>query len=253
MKNTIGIVGSGMIGGQTARLAIAGGYDVVICNSRGPSSLVDLVKELGPQARAATLPEVAAAADLIVLAIPFAVFATIPADVLAGKILIDTLNYYPERDGDMMEVHTDTVSTSELVQRHFARSTVVRALNNVDFVRLLTSAREAGDADRSALPVAGNDADAKSQVISFLDGIGYDFVDMGDLAQAWRSEPTMPIYVEPYMTPETNYVAKQVTLDTFLAAPGRTVSKQEAANLIAKAVRHDKMFGKLPVFANADT
>ena len=250
MKQTIGIIGSGMIGGQVARLAVSAGLKVVICNSRGPETLGGLISELGANARAATLAEVAESTDLIVLAVPFAIYAKLPADTLAGKIVIDTLNYYPQRDGVMSEVRTDTIATSELVQRHLARSHVVRAINNLDFVRLLTSARPAGAADRSALPIASDDAKAKAVAIEFLDEIGYDAVDMGSLSESWRSEPTMPVYVAPYMTPEKSYMANRVAMSTFMSARGRVVSKVEVAELLKKAARHDKMFGMLPEFAS---
>lgn len=107
----IGIIGSGMIGANVARLATAAGLKVVICNSRGPETLAELIAELGPNARAATLAEVAAATDLIVLAVPFFGYAKLPVDTLAGKIIMNTMNYYPQRDGEMPQVQTDTIAT----------------------------------------------------------------------------------------------------------------------------------------------
>ena len=219
----IGIIGSGMIGVQVAGLCIAAGLEVVICNTRGPETLADLVAELGPGARAATVAGVAKAAELIVLAVPFGSYGRIPADLLAGKIVIDTTNYYPQRDGWMREVTTDTVATSELVQRHLARSFVVRAINNMDFASLGRAARPAGAPDRSALPVGSDHARPKAAVVEFLDRIGFDAVDMGTLAESWRSEPTTPVYVSPYYT--------------------GPVGKSEVARLLRKAVRHDRMFG----------
>lgn len=247
-NKTIGIIGSGMIGANVARLATAAGLKIVICNSRGPETLAELVAELGPNARAATLPEVAAATDLIVLAVPFSSYAGLPADTLAGKIVIDTMNYYPERDGAMLEVQTDTIATSELVQRHLKDSRVVRALSNMDFVRLRTCARPGSTVDRSAVPIAGDDAAAKAEVIAFLDQIGYDAVDMGPLSESWRSEPTMPAYVLPYMSPEASII-RPVARSLFLSSPGRVVSRSELEELVGLAVRHDKMFGALPVFS----
>jgi predicted dinucleotide-binding enzyme len=248
MNETIGIIGSGMIGGKVARLATAAGLDVVICNSRGPESLAGMVSDLGPKLRASTLEDVAASADLIVLAVPFAVYSKLPVDTLAGKIVVDTLNYYPQRDGVMPEVDTMTISTSELVQRHLTKSIVIRAINNVDFVRLLTNARPAKSPDRSALPVAGDDAAAKAMVIALLDRIGYDAVDMGPLAESWRSEPTMPVYVSPYMRPETSYMERKVDTTTFMSAPGRAVSISEVQSLLKSAVRHESMVGTLSAF-----
>jgi 8-hydroxy-5-deazaflavin:NADPH oxidoreductase len=136
MTQTIGIIGSGMIGGQVARLAIAAGLNVILSNSRAPETLANLVAELGEHARAATPAEAAREGDLVVASIPFVAYRKLPAEALSGKIVIDTMNYYPERDGEIPAVKTDTIATSELVQRHLAHSHVVRALNNVDWVRL---------------------------------------------------------------------------------------------------------------------
>jgi predicted dinucleotide-binding enzyme len=129
MVQTIGSIGSGMISSQVARLSTAAGYDAILSNSRGPETLAVLVAELGSRTRAATSHEAARGADLVVLSIPLGAYQKLPADALAGKIVIDTMNYYPDRDGDMPEVATDKISTSELVQRHLAGAYVVRALN----------------------------------------------------------------------------------------------------------------------------
>ena len=117
---TFGIIGAGNIGSQVARAVIAQGNDVVIANSRGPETLGDLVAELGPRARAATVDEAAAAAEVAVVTIPLKAIEDIPASPLAGKILIDTNNYYWERDGRIAELDEGRTTTSEIVQRHFA-------------------------------------------------------------------------------------------------------------------------------------
>ncbi|ELO0987934.1 NAD(P)-binding domain-containing protein [Citrobacter freundii] len=248
MSKTIGIIGSGMIGSQVARLAIGAGIQVVICNSRGPESLTGLVSELGPLAHAGSIEDVTSSADMIILAVPFAIYSKLPVDILAEKIVVDTLNYYPERDGVMAEVDTMHVSTSELLQKHLKKSVVVRAISNVDFVRLLTNARPQKATDRSALPVAGDSITAKADVIQFLDMIGYDAVDMGALSESWRSEPTTPVYVAPYINPEMSYMSRKVDYQTFMTAAGRVVSVSEVKSLVQQAVRHSGMTGKLPVF-----
>lgn len=244
MAQTIGFLGSGMISSQVARLAIAAGFNVVLSNSRGPETLTDLVKELGQMARAVTPEEAARGADLIVASIPFGVYKKLPSEALEGKIVIDTMNYYPERDGFMAEVATDRISTSELVQGHLSTARVVRALNNMDWVRLCSRARPAGAADRSALPIASDDPNAKEAVALFLDRIGYDAVDMGPLASSWRSEPTMPVYVNPYLgRPPVDLTTAEDARAWFLNAPGEHVSAAAVQALLEQAVRHDKMFG----------
>ena len=123
--NTIGLIGAGHIGSQLARLAVKNDYDVVISNSRGPETLADLVRELGPHARAATPEEAARAGDIVVVTIPLKKLGDVPVAPLAGKIVIDTLNYYPQRDGRIAELDSEKTTTSEMVQRHLPGSKVV--------------------------------------------------------------------------------------------------------------------------------
>lgn len=175
-----------------ARLAVAAGLDVVLSNSGGPESLADLVAELGPRARAATPAEAAEAGDLVVVSIPLGAYEKIPAEPLAGKIVIDTLNYYPERDGRVAELDANELTTSELVQRHLADSRVVKAASNIVSSQLFSLARPSRAPDRSAMPIAGDDAAAKAEVVELLDILGYDVVDIGTLADSWRSEPGTP-------------------------------------------------------------
>jgi 8-hydroxy-5-deazaflavin:NADPH oxidoreductase len=195
---TVGLIGSGNIGGTVARLAVAAGHSVVLSNSRGPDTLQELATELGPLARAATGAEAAAAAEIVVVSIPQRASTSVPAGPLDGKVVIDTNNYYPPRDGHVPELDNGSVTSSGLLQRHLAGSQVVKAFNNIFFRHLLSLARPAGASDRSFLPIAGDDADAKAAVTSFLDSIGYGAVDTGPLAESWRQEPGTPVYGSPY-------------------------------------------------------
>src|SRR6478609_11976976 len=122
---TIGLIGAGHIGSQLARLAVEHGYDVVISNSRGPDTLSALVAELGPRARAATAQEAAEAGDLVVVTVPLKNYRQVPVEPLAGKVVIDTNNYYPDRDGTFPELEDGTTTSSELLQRHLPTSKVV--------------------------------------------------------------------------------------------------------------------------------
>ncbi|MFI7376014.1 NADPH-dependent F420 reductase [Actinoplanes sp. NPDC049668] len=195
---TIGLIGSGNIGSTVARLAVAAGYDVVLSNSRGPETLRDLVAELGPRARAGTPAQAATAGDIAVVTVPLKAYRDVPADALAGKVVIDTNNYYPERDGVIAELEDGSATTGELLQRHLADAHVVKGFNNIYFKHLATLSRPAGAADRTALPIAGDDAGAKRTVTGFLDRIGYDTVDVGPLAENWRTQRDTPVYVTPY-------------------------------------------------------
>ncbi|HBW19976.1 MAG: NADPH-dependent F420 reductase [Streptosporangiaceae bacterium] len=195
---TVGFIGSGMIGGTVARLAVAAGHPVVLSNSRGPETLQDLVGELGPLARAAAGAEAAAAGDIVVVSIPLKAYRSVPAEPLAGKTVIDTNNYYPQRDGQIAELDSGQATSSELLQRHLPGSAVVKAFNNIFFRHLQSLARPSGAADRTFLPIAGDDPDAKAGVTAFLDSIGYGTVDAGPLAESWRQEPGTPVYGAPY-------------------------------------------------------
>ncbi|MFE3827907.1 NADPH-dependent F420 reductase [Streptomyces sp. NPDC059092] len=234
---TLGLIGTGMIGSALARLAVAAGLDVVLSNSRGPETLADLVGELGAHARAATPAEAARAGDLVVATIPLHAYQRLsPAD-LAGKVVIDTMNYYPERDDRVAELDAAELTSSELVQRHLAGSRVVKAFNNIDFRRLFTSARPAGAADRSALPLAGDDAEAKARVARLLDLIGYDAVDIGPLTESWRSEPGTSGYVLPYMAARPMGLDEEATRRWFFETPGAVLPADRVRELAATTDR----------------
>ena len=243
MTQTVSFIGSGAIGGGLARLAVKAGWNVVLSNSRGPATLAGLVAELGSLARAATPEEAARQGDLVVASVPFKDYKSLPADALAGKVVIDTMNYYPLRDGDVPELDKARAITSPLVQKHLKKSRVVKALHNLEYRRLLTSARPAGSPDRRALPIAGDDAAAKQKVAQFMDAIGYDAVDIGTLADSWRCGPASPLYVIPYIGTGPAGMTPEEAKRWFINTPGVAVSASEVKELAAKAVLHDKMWG----------
>lgn len=191
---TIGLIGSGNIGSQLARLAVARGHDVVLSNSRGPGTLVDLVDELGDHARAATPHEAAAAADLAVVTIPLHAIGAVPAEPLAGKVVIDTNNYYPQRDGNVAELDAGELTSSELLQRHLPGSVVVKAFNHITAADLTDHSRLPGTPGRRALTVAADDADARRAVAELIDELGFDTVELDSLAETWRIQPGTPGY-----------------------------------------------------------
>jgi predicted dinucleotide-binding enzyme len=238
MTETLGLIGSGMIGSALARLAVDAGLDVVVSNSRGPETLGALVAELGLQARAGTPAEAAEAGDLVVATIPLNAYRRLSPVELAGKTVIDTMNYYPQRDGRIAELDTGELTSSSLVQRHLTESRVVKAFNNIDFRRLFTLALPYGAPDRSALPIAGDDAAAKAEVAELLDFLGYDAADIGTLADSWRSEPATPVYCLPYFpgqAPED--VSPHEAFRWFYETPGVPVSASRVKDLTGHAVR----------------
>jgi 8-hydroxy-5-deazaflavin:NADPH oxidoreductase len=220
---TVGFIGSGRIGGTVARLSVAAGYDVVLSNSRGPDTLKELASELGPAARAGTGEEAAVEGDLVVVSVPLHAYPTLPVAPLAGKAVMDTCNYYPQRDGQLAELDDKSLTSCELCQQHLAGARVVKVFNNIYSEHLRSLARPAGATDRSFLPIAGDDAAAKAEVTAFLDAIGYGAVDAGPLAESWRQEPGTPVYGPPYgsFSDPAGTPASEDTIRTALAQATR--------------------------------
>ncbi|WP_242910770.1 NADPH-dependent F420 reductase [Actinomadura terrae] len=245
MPRTLGLIGSGMIGSAVARLALAAGLEVVLSNSRGPETLADLVTELGEGARAATPAEAARVADLVVAAIPLRAYDRLPAEALAGRTVLDTANYYPERDGHLPEVDSGELTSSALLQRHLAGSHVIKAFNTITPHQLVSLARPAGAGDRSALPIAGDDDAAKAEAVQLLDLLGYAAVDIGPLAESWRSEPDTPAYVRPYLG-EVPAMSVEDFLRWTFRTPGVPVAAAEIRKLIEITVRRPAGAARLP-------
>jgi 8-hydroxy-5-deazaflavin:NADPH oxidoreductase len=191
---TVGLIGAGHIGSQLARLAVANGYKVVLSNSRGPESLKPLIAELGPLARAATPVDAARAGDVVVVTMPLKNYRSVPVEPLAGKIVIDTNNYYPQRDGRIPELDNGSTTSSELLQAHLPTSKVVKAFNHLYAAELTTTGKPAGAPNRRALVIAGDEAGAKAVVSRLIDQFGFDVVDAGPLKESWRIQVGTPGY-----------------------------------------------------------
>lgn len=192
---TLGIIGAGHIGSQIARVAVANGYDVVIANSRGPETLSDLVAELGDRATAATAVDAAAAGDAVVVTVPLGKIDELPVEQLAGKIVLDTNNYYFERDGHIEALDRGETTTSELLQAQLPTSRIAKAFNHILAADITTDGSSAGTPDRRALATAGDDAEAVAFVTRFYDEAGFDTVNVGPLSESWRVERDRPAYV----------------------------------------------------------
>ena len=174
----------------------------------------------------------------MVATVPLGAYTALPAAALAGKTVIDTMNYYPDRDGHIAELDAGTLTSAELVQRHLPDCAVVKAFNNIDAHRLLILARPAGAPDRSALPLAGDDPAAKAAAARLLDALGYDTVDIGTLADSWRSEPGTPVYVQPYFPAQRpEGLSQEDAYRWYLQAPGVPVPASRVRELAAAACR----------------
>ncbi len=192
---TFGIIGAGNIGSQLARAVIGLGHDVVIANSRGPETLQGLIDELGPRARAATAEEAAAAAEVAVVTVPLKAYREVPVEPLAGKIVIDTNNYYFERDGHVDELDRGEATTSGLLQAHLPQSRVVKAFNHITAADITTDVAPAGTPNRRALAVSSDFREAVEFITELLDQLGFDAVDVSPLSESWRFERDRPAYV----------------------------------------------------------
>ena len=205
---TIGILGAGQAGSTLARAAGAAGYDVVIANSRSPHTLAALVADLGPGVRAGWAAEAAAAADVAITAFPYVPGDRLPTAELAGKIVLDTNNYMPWRDGSYPDVDAGRKTVHELRQEQLPESKVAKAFSHIQFharspIRvpsdalpaLLRLARPAGAPDRKALVVSSDHPEAVAFVTRFYDDLGYDTGDNSPLAASWRSAPGTPMWM----------------------------------------------------------
>jgi 8-hydroxy-5-deazaflavin:NADPH oxidoreductase len=191
---TIGLIGAGNIGQAVARLAVDHGYDVVLSNSRGPETLADVVSGLGEHADADTAEGAARRGDLVVVTIPLKAYRDVPVEPLAGKVVIDTNNYYPQRDGQIASLDEGSTTSASLLQEHLPSSQVVTTFNHITSTHLIEHAQPAGTSGRRALAVAGDDDAAKATVTALIDELGFDVVDAGPLSESWRIEPGTPGY-----------------------------------------------------------
>ncbi len=201
---TIGIIGAGHIGTALAQISTDAGYDVVLSNSRGPETLADTIAAIQARdtrqgsVRAATAAEAGQAGEVVVVTVPLKNLGDVPVDPLAGKIVIDTMNYYPERDGRITELEEETTTTAEMAQAHLPTSKVVKAFNHIYSAHLTENRTPTGTAHRRALAIAGDDTDAKAWVADYIDRIGFDTLDLGALAEGWRIQRDTPGYGPEY-------------------------------------------------------
>ena len=191
----VGIIGAGHIGSTLARGLVARGYEVAISNSRGPETLGDLVAELGSSAQAATATDAAAFGDWVIVTVPLKAIDQLPAEQLAGKTVVDTNNYYWERDGRIAELEEKKTTTSRMLQDRLPQSTVVKGFNHIMSSQILTDGTPAGTPGRRALATASDSAEGIALITAVYDAFGFDTVNVGPLADSWRVERDQPAYV----------------------------------------------------------
>ncbi|MFI2644870.1 NADPH-dependent F420 reductase [Streptomyces sp. NPDC018610] len=191
----IGIIGAGNIGGNLTRRLTALGHDVSVANSRGPETLTALAKETG--ATPVRVEEAARGAQVVVVTVPLKAVPDLPSGLLDGAAddaaVIDTGNYYPQRDGRIAAVEDDGLTESRWTERHLGHP-VIKAFNGTYAQDILDRHRPAGDPGRMALPVAGDDPAAKARVRALIEELGFDTVDSGGIDDSWRQQPGTPVY-----------------------------------------------------------
>jgi hypothetical protein len=192
----IGIIGAGNIGATAAKLFTQAGHEVAISNSRGPESLRDLVAELGERAQASTVEDAAKFGDVVLVSIPFGKYKSLPPAPFYGKVVIDSNNYYPERDGHFAALDRGETTSSELLAEHLPGARIVKGFNTIWSEHL----KAQGDTrlpleDRRAIFIAGDDAEAKKIVAKLIEEIGFAAVDMGSLREGGaRQQPGTAVY-----------------------------------------------------------
>lgn len=192
----IGIIGAGNIGGNLTRRLTALGHEVAVANSRGPQTLTALAEETG--ATPVPVGEAARGAEIVVVTVPLKAVPDLPDGVLDGAAdgvaVIDTGNYYPkQRDGRIAGIEDEGLTESRWTERQLGHP-VIKAFNGTYAQDILDRPRPAGDPDRIALPVAGDDEAAKSAVRALIDELGFDTVDAGGIDDSWRQQPDTPVY-----------------------------------------------------------
>lgn len=191
----IGIIGAGHIGATAARLFVDAGHEVAIANSRGPETLRELVASLGDAAHASTPAEAARFGEAVLVAVPLKDYVSLPAEDLRGKIVIDAMNYYPGRDGQLAQLDSGAQASSELLAAHLPGARVIKAFNTIWFEHLKTLGRKDAPLEqRRAIFVSGDDAEAKSAVSKLIEEIGFGPFDMGSLRDSKEQQPDTAVY-----------------------------------------------------------
>lgn len=212
----IGIIGAGRMAQSVAWLANRAGYQVMLSNSRGPETIQALRHPLGCEV--GRLDEAAEYGDIVFAALPLQAYRAVPTEALKGKIVLNPQNYFPHF-GYLPEIESGAMTTAEVLAHHLPEARIIKAFNSILVEDVVPDARPPGAPDRRALPIAGDDADARRTTITLMDRLGYDTVDAGPLVEGWRFDRRRPVYCVPL---------DKVTLANMLAETKRDSIMPEA-------------------------
>lgn len=192
----IGIIGAGNIGGNAAKLFAEAEHEIAIANSRGPETLTDLVAEIGGNTKAVTAEEAAKFGEIVFVSIPLGKISELPNEGFDEKIVIDSNNYYPDRDGQIEALDSDEKTSSELLAEHLKGARIVKAFNTIWFEHLKTQGNKDLEIEqRRVIFVAGDDKEAKKTVANLIEEIGFAAYDTGSLREGGKNqEPNTAIY-----------------------------------------------------------
>jgi predicted dinucleotide-binding enzyme len=190
----IAVLGAGHVGPVIARIALDAGFEVAIATSGSPETLELITQVVMPGVEARWAADAVGTADMVVLSIPLHRFPALDPALLAGKLVVDAMNYWAPADGVVPMFQDERLSSSEVVQRRLTQSTVIKSLNQIAYQDLEDGRRMAGSLDRHAIGVAGDERDAAKLVGEIIDRFGYDPVLLGSLSAGRILQPGGPVF-----------------------------------------------------------